>query len=170
MERPIPTDQRVFLTDDDLIVSKTDTKGFMTYVNTTFIRIAGYSYEELMGKPHSLIRHPDMPRTIFRVLWEVISTGNEQFAYVKNMTKTGGYYWVFAHVTPTFDLDGKIIGYHSNRRNPSENAIQIISDVYQELNNIENQYQQKELAIQAGLEFVEKALNGRSPNEFFLSL
>jgi PAS domain S-box-containing protein len=170
MARPTPTDQRVFLTDDDLIVSKTDTKGLLRYVNSTFIKVSGYDYDELMGKPHSMIRHPDMPRTIFRLLWEAIASGNEIFSYVKNMTKSGGYYWVLAHATPTFDLDNNIIGYHSNRRNVTEEGVKMITEIYKKLLIIENQAAQKELGIQESLEYLTKILEGRSVNEFFLYL
>ncbi|CAO5678417.1 MAG: hypothetical protein HEEMFOPI_00348 [Holosporales bacterium] len=170
MSRPTPTDQRIYLTDDDLIVSKTDTKGVIRYANTTFIKVSGYEHDELIGKPHSLIRHPDMPRCIFRILWETISSGDEIFAYVKNMAKSGGYYWVLTHVTPTFDIDNNIVGYHSNRRNVTEDGVKIISDIYKSLLNIENQAAQKEMGIQEAIDHIKKLLDGRSVNEFFLYL
>ena len=85
---------------------------------------------ECIGKPHNIIRHPDMPRAVFKLLWDIISSGEEIFAYVKNISKTGKYYWVFAHVTPSYDPSGKIIGYHSNRRLPSKSAVDAISDIY----------------------------------------
>ncbi len=170
MARPIPTDQRIYLTDEDLIVSKTDTKGLIRYANTTFVKVSGYDYDELIGKPHSFIRHPDMPRTIFRLLWETISSGDEIFAYVKNMAKSGGYYWVLAHVTPTFDTDNNIIGYHSNRRNITEDGVKIVSEIYKEVINIEKQAAQKEMGIQEAFQYIQKLLNGRSVNEFFLYL
>lgn len=77
---------------DEIIVSKTDTRGRLTYVNRTFMSIADYSEAELLGKPHNVIRHPDMPRTIFKLLWDRIAAGQEIFAWVKNRTKDGGFY------------------------------------------------------------------------------
>ena len=89
--------------EDEIIVSKTDLKGIITYANRTFLEVAMYSEDEVLGQPHSLIRHPDMPRCVFKLLWDTIQGGEEIFAYVKNMAKNGDYYWVFAHVTPTFN-------------------------------------------------------------------
>ena len=102
--------------DDEIIVSKTDTKGRITYANRVFQQVAGYTEDELLGKAHSIVRHPDMPRCVFKFLWDTIGAGNEVFAYVLNKAKNGDHYWVFAHVTPTFDDHGRIISYHSNRR------------------------------------------------------
>lgn len=107
-----------FFDDDDIIVSKTDLKGRITYANRVFLDIADYSEAEVLGQPHSLIRHPDMPRCIFKTLWDTIQGGQEIFAYVINRTKGGDHYWVYAHVTPSFSPGGKVIGYHSNRRVP----------------------------------------------------
>ena len=113
-----PTEKEVFFGEDDLIVSKTDVKGRLTYVNQVFCHVAGYTQAELLGQPHSIIRHPDMPRAVFKLLWDTVLAGREIFAYVKNMTKSGDYYWVFAHVTPSYDAKHTIIGFHSNRRVP----------------------------------------------------
>ncbi|HEY9899082.1 MAG TPA: PAS domain-containing protein [Pantanalinema sp.] len=116
--------------EDDFIVSKTNTKGIITYGNRTFIEFSGYSAQELIGTNHNIIRHPDMPRAAFKLLWDTISTGKEFFAYVKNLAKDGSFYWVFANVTPDFDANGKIIGYFSVRRKPKESAIQAVSELY----------------------------------------
>jgi PAS domain S-box-containing protein len=110
-----PTGRERTWGDEELIVSKTDLKGIITYANRTFLSVAGYTEQEILGKPHSIIRHPDMPRCVFKLLWDTIESGNEIFAYVKNMAKNGDHYWVFAHVTPTLDAHGNIIGYHANR-------------------------------------------------------
>lgn len=128
-----PTQVERFFHDEDIIVSKTDLKGHITYVNETFMTVASYTEEELLGQPHSIIRHPDMPRCVFKLLWDTIESGKEIFAYVKNMAKNGDYYWVFAHVTPTFDAAGRITGYHSNRRVPERHQVQLFSDVYAKL-------------------------------------
>ncbi|MGC2856661.1 PAS domain-containing protein [Novispirillum sp. DQ9] len=131
------TGRERFFADDEIIVSKTDLKGRITYANTVFLRIAGYAEHEVIGAPHSLIRHPDMPRAVFKVLWDVIGTGKEIFAYVKNLSKNGDHYWVIAHVTPTFDAAGRIIGYHSNRRPPNRKALEVIEPLYARIRKIE---------------------------------
>jgi len=119
--------------EDEIIVSKTDPKGRITYANEVFLRVAQYTEEELLGKAHNIIRHPHMPRCVFRYLWDTIADGREIFAYVLNRCKSGDHYWVFAHVTPTFDANGRIRAYHSNRRRPSREAIERISPIYDEL-------------------------------------
>jgi len=128
-----PTGRERSWREEDIIVSKTDRKGHITYANLTFLEVSGYSEEELLGQPHSIIRHPDMPRCVFKLLWDTIEARNEIFAYVKNMAKNGDHYWVFAHVTPTFDSRGQIIGYHSNRRCPDRAQVRIFEDVYRQL-------------------------------------
>ena len=102
--------------EEEIIVSKTDLKGRITYANDVFVRISQYPLRELMGAPHSLIRHPNMPRCVFKLLWDTIEAKKEIFAYVLNLAKSGDHYWVFAHVTPSFDGNNNIIGYHSSRR------------------------------------------------------
>jgi len=123
---------------EELIVSKTDLKGRITYANQLFLRMSDFTEKEVLEQPHSLIRHPDMPRCIFKLLWDQISTGNEIFAYVLNMGKKGDHYWVYAHVTPTFDANHKVIGYHSNRRvaDPKVLSDKIVP-LYAELRKIE---------------------------------
>ncbi|MCK9374295.1 MAG: PAS domain-containing protein [Sulfuricurvum sp.] len=116
--------------DDEFIVSKTDLSGRITYGNDLFITISGYSEKELLGSPHNILRHPDMPKLIFKLLWEHVQNGKEIFAYVKNRTKRGDFYWVFAHVTPSYSSVGKIIGYHSVRRKPTPEALNVIQNQY----------------------------------------
>lgn len=122
---------------DEIIVSKTDAKGRMTYANDVLITVGGYSEAELLGQPHNIVRHPRMPRCIFQLLWSRIQAGREIFAYVLNRAKNGDHYWVFAHVTPSFAADGGIIGYHSSRRAPRREAIAAIRPLYDELLAIE---------------------------------
>jgi len=119
--------------ENDFIVSKTDLKGRITYTNKIFMEMAGYTEEELLGKPHNIIRHKDMPKAVFKLLWDVIQTGDEVFAFVINKTKTGSEYWVYANVTPSFDENGKIIGYYSVRRMPNPKAIEIIKPLYAQM-------------------------------------
>jgi PAS domain S-box-containing protein len=128
-----PTGRERTWGEEEIIVSKTDLKGIITYANQTFLKVAQYEEEEILGKPHNIIRHPDMPRCVFKFLWDTIEAGDEIFAYVKNMAKSGDHYWVFAHVTPTFDSQGKIIGYHSNRRCPERHQVRIFDDLYRQL-------------------------------------
>ena len=120
LRRPVrPTGVERTFGQDEIIVSKTDLKGRITYANRVFLQVAGYTEREVLGAPHSLIRHPDMPRSVFQLLWDTIQGGREVFAYVVNLAKNGDHYWVLAHVTPTFDDAGKIVGYHSMRRLPA---------------------------------------------------
>ncbi|DAB38665.1 MAG: PAS sensor protein [Sulfuricurvum sp. GWF2_44_89] len=116
--------------DDTFIVSKTDVKGKITYGNELFISMSGYSEEELLYAPHNILRHSDMPASVFKLLWTRIQSREEVFAYVINKTKNNDYYWVFAHVTPSFDAQGNIIGYHSVRRKPKKEALSIIQPLY----------------------------------------
>jgi PAS domain S-box-containing protein len=128
-----PTGVEVSFGLDEIIVSKTDTRGVITYANDVFLRVAGYSEEELLGKPHNIIRHPDMPGCIFKLLWDRIQAGREIFAYVVNLAKGGDHYWVYAHVTPTFDSRKAIVGFHSNRRVPNDGVLEGIRDLYARL-------------------------------------
>ena len=140
----VPKNHPIRLADDEFIVSKTDLKGRITYANRTFMKIAGYSERELLNQQHNIVRHPDMPRGVFRFLWDTISQGQEFFGYVKNMTSDGSYYWVFANVTPDFDNRGNIHGYFSVRRKPSEAAIAVVEPIYREMVAIEQQHGPKE--------------------------
>lgn len=118
---------------DAFLVSKTDTKGKITYCNIPFIRIVGAKVDELIGKPHNVVRHPDMPRVVFKILWEHIKNKREVFAYVKNKSFDGSYYWVFANVTASLDENGSVIGYYSVRRKPNPKALEIIIPLYKQL-------------------------------------
>jgi len=127
--------------DENLfIVSKTDLKGRITYANDLFIEISGYKEDELLGTPHNILRHPDMPKAIFKLLWDRVQAGNEIFAYVKNRTKNNFYYWVHAYITPIIDTKtNQLIGYHSVRRSPSSKGIEIIEPLYQKMLSAEKQ-------------------------------
>ena len=119
-----------FFDNDEIIVTKTDNKGRITYCNRVFMRVAQYDDMELLGAPHSIVRHPHMPRCVFKLLWDTIESGNEIFAYVLNRARSGDHYWVFAHVTPSYGSDGRIVGYHSNRRVPERSAVDKIAPIY----------------------------------------
>jgi PAS domain S-box-containing protein len=123
----------ITFSEHEFIVSKTDLNGKITYGNELFIQISGYGESELMGQPHNILRHEEMPSIIFKLLWEKIKSGREVFAYVKNRSKNGDFYWVLAHVTPSFDLNRSITNYHSVRRKPSEKALKTIIPLYMTL-------------------------------------
>lgn len=147
----VPTGRETFFPASELIVSKTDLKGRLTYANRLFCKVAGYSEAELIGQPHSIIRHPDMPRAVFKLLWDTIESGREIFAYVKNMAHSGDHYWVFAHVTSSFDTNGNLTGYHSNRRAPGRNILEtVIVPLYAEVLRIERSHANGKNAVAAG--------------------
>lgn len=125
-----PSGREVSFGENELIVSKTDLKGHITYANDVFQRVSGYSEAELMGQPHNLIRHPGMPCCVFNLLWDTLADGREIFAYVLNQARNGDEYWVFAHVTPSFDKSGRCVGYHSNRRVPYPDALPKVKALY----------------------------------------
>jgi PAS domain S-box-containing protein len=153
-----PTGVEVCFGRDEIIVSKTDTKGVITYANDVFLRVAGYTERELLGKPHNIIRHPDMPACIFKLLWDRIQAGHEVFAYVINLAKNGDHYWVHAHVTPSHDKFGAITGYHSNRRVPQPRVIEGIKDLYGRLRAEEGQHPTRREALAASSTMIEDML------------
>lgn len=157
---------------DEIIVSKTDLKGRITYANRVFLKVAGYTEEEVLGKPHNCIRHPAMPRCVFRLLWSTIQSGKEIFAYVINRAKNGDHYWVFAHVTPSIDRNGRVVGYHSNRRSPSRSAIEAVEPIYANLVEAERPFSSPIAACAASTPILESLLaqQGVSYDEFVFSL
>jgi PAS domain S-box-containing protein len=158
-----PTRTEVFFDEADIIVSKTDLKGRITYANRTFCEIASYTEREILGQPHSLIRHPDMPRAVFKLLWDTLQEGREIFAYVKNMGRTGDYYWVFAHVTPSYDMTGKIIGYHSNRRVPDRKVLEhAIIPLYAELLREEQRHKNGKESLAAASAMLDQFVRARN--------
>jgi PAS domain S-box-containing protein len=157
---------------DQIIVSKTDRQGRLTYVNDLFVEISGYPEAELVGKPHNVIRHPDMPRSVFWLLWDRIAAGQEIFAYVMNLSADGSHYWVLAHVTPTFDATGSIVGYHSNRRTADATALAAVTALYQRLVTEERRHPNARDAVEAGCRLLEQELAeaGASYDEWVWSL
>jgi PAS domain S-box-containing protein len=152
-----------FFDKDEIIVSKTDLKGRLTYCNLVFLRIAGYTEQECLGQQHSLIRHPDMPRCIFAELWKTIQAGHEIFAYVINRCKNGDHYWVNAHVTPSRDASGNIISYHSNRRVPDRNIVEnTIIPLYKSLLAEEQRHRNRKNGLQASSEMITSLLHGKN--------
>lgn len=140
-----------------LLVSRTDLRGVITYANPVFIEVSGYSEEELVGSPHDIVRHPDMPRTIFKILWSHIQGGDEVFAYVKNLAKDGSYYWVFAHVYP---VSG---GYQSDRRAVEKREVlsSVIEPLYRKLREIESS-----LGLEKAVEYLNNLVREKGFSEY----
>lgn len=163
MNKPTPTNRESVVAADAFLSSKTDIKGHITYCNPPFIELSGFNEQELLGKPHNIVRHPDMPKIIFKLLWEKIQNKEEIFAYVKNMSKDGGFYWVYANVTASLDSRGNIIGYYSVRRKPNPKALEIINPLYEKLLSLE-----KSGGMDASYAYLEEVLKekGVSYDEF----
>ncbi|GAA6153640.1 PAS domain-containing protein [Pseudoteredinibacter isoporae] len=161
----------VALEDDDLIVSKTDVTGRITYINRTFMRISGFLEQELIGVQHNVIRHPDMPRGVFRKMWADLKENNEFFGYVKNLCRDGSYYWVFANVTPDYDESGNLRGYYSVRRRPGRDAIKLVEDFYAKMRE-EEKIGDKKSAPERSWKIIDDFLEGNSTtyNRFMVEL
>lgn len=168
----VPNAREIRFGDEEILVSKTDLKGHITYANDVFVKVSGYPEAELLGKPHNLIRHPDMPASVFQLLWNTIKQRQEIFAYVLNMAKDGSGYWVFAHVTSSYDLAGNHIGYHSNRRSPYPDALPAVKALYAQLRAEERRHSNKKQGIEAAMRIVEELLagQGKSYGEFVFGL
>lgn len=161
MRRPEPTGRERTFAEHEIIVSKTDLKGRISYVNDIFCKVGLYEEDEVLGQPHSIVRHPDMPRAVFHLLWQRIQNGEEIFAYVKNMAKNGDHYWVLAHVTPSHNLQGQVEGFHSNRRIPQRAALVEIEPLYRRLLAEEQHHADRKHGMQAALAMLEHALQQR---------
>jgi PAS domain S-box-containing protein len=130
------TSRKVLVTDEEiafpkgcLIVSRTDTKGCITHANESFVRMSGYQKSELIGEPHHILRHPDMPPAAFKDLWDTLQRGEKWQGYVKNLRKNGSFYWVFATAIPNI-RNGQVQGYTSVRREPSRKKIEECMALY----------------------------------------
>jgi PAS domain S-box-containing protein len=162
-----------FFEDEEIIVSKTDLKGRLTYVNDVFLKLASYTEKECLGEPHSKIRNPDMPRCIFNLLWDTIQDGREIFAYVVNRSANGDHYWVLAHVTPSKDQSGNVIGYHSNRRVPNREILEnTIMPLYKSLLAEEQKHPNSKDGMEASMAMVTSLLQekGMAYDEFIAGL
>ncbi|WP_298960046.1 PAS domain-containing protein [uncultured Roseibium sp.] len=167
----IVTGVEQFFGDDEIIVSKTDLKGKITYCNDVFLRIAGYTEKECLGEPHNIIRHPDMPRCVFDLLWGHIQDRREIFAYVVNRCKNGDHYWVLAHVTPSVDNNGDVVGYHSNRRVPDRSILEgVVVPLYADLVAEERRHANRKDGLQSSKEMVSGILQERGvPYDEFIA-
>jgi len=160
MSRPTPTSNEIEVKPVDIVVSKADEAGDITYANPIFYKLSGYSKKELNFAPHSILRHPDMPKVVFKFLWDEIQTGNEVHAFVKNLTKDGSFYWIMAHVRPALNQDGSFRNYVSTRKAMSANARATIEALYAKLLELENTG-----GVEASEAELLKVLDGRAFNE-----
>jgi len=172
-----PNNNEKTFTEHALLVTKTDLKGTITYANRAFMNIVGVNEDFLIGSPHNIIRHPDMPKIIFKFLWSYLQRGEEIHAYVKNICADGSYYWVLANITPSYKIQkiknntqkqdsSQVVGYHSSRRLPTKEAMNIIKPLYERLLNAE-----KSGGINASEKIMQDILNekGVKYEEFILS-
>ena len=166
-----PLSRERVMRDEDFIVSKTDARGRITYSNRVFMEFAGYSERELLGAQHNIVRHPDMPRAVFKLMWETLQSGHEFFGYVKNLASDGSFYWTFANVTPTSDGRGETIGFYSVRRKPRAEGVRYFSDLYADMLAKEREAGPK-AAIDVSRRLFEDAYRnqGKSYEEFVLAL
>jgi PAS domain S-box-containing protein len=170
--RPVTGHER-FFEPHQLIVTKTDARGIVLYCNDICLQIAGYAEDEIVGKPHNILRHPDMPKVVFKLLWDTIQKGEEIFTYVVNCAKNGDHYWVRAQVTPTYDANNQITGYHSTRVVPDQRIVkEVIIPLYKKLREIETSESTAAKGVMAAEAFLTKALQdkGMDYNEWILSL
>ncbi len=136
MKRPTPIDEEIELKNNVYIESDTDLKGVITYVNDYFAEISRYSKEELIGSAHNIVRHPDMPKILFKILWERLEGDQNFIAAIKNLAKDGRYYWVFTDFEPIIE-DGKKVGYKAARKKISKHVTDVLDPFYKKLVEIE---------------------------------
>lgn len=158
--------------EDEIIVSKTDKTGRLAYVNDVFVKVSGYTEKEVVGQPHNIVRHPDTPRCLFKLMWDTIGKGEEIFVYLNNRAKNGDHYWVFAHVTPDFGPDQQIVGYHSNRRVPRRAVIDGLTPLYEKLRREEANASDSKQGLANSIRLFNEFLQsqGKSYDEFVLGL
>lgn len=147
--------------NDEFIVSKTDTRGIIQYANPLFINISGFTERELIGNPHNILRHPYMPKSVFKIWWEHMDGGKEAFAYVINRCKNGDHYWVHAHCTVSRDRSGKIVGLHSNRRVPNKDTVNgKVVPLYKSLCEIEASEKNRNAGIEKAYTHLHSMIDG----------
>ena len=163
---PTTLNEEIKLGHNRYLVSETDEKGVITYCNDYFTEISGYSKEELIGHQHNIIRHPDMPKIVFKLLWKRIKKGKNINAVVKNLAKDGRYYWVFTEFQTRIDLDtNTVIGYTAHRKTISDDIIDTISHIYSSVLEIE-----KKEGVDAAQEHLEKLLKEKGEDITFVNL
>lgn len=125
-------DQEVPFPEGKLIVSRTNEEGIITHGNQSFVEMSGFTEDELIGQPHHILRHPDMPKAAFKDLWDTLARGEKWSGYVKNLRKDGAYYWVLATVVANI-RGGEVTGYTSVRRKPSRERIAECIELYRQM-------------------------------------
>lgn len=167
-----PTGVERFFREDEIIVSKTDLKGRITYANAVFLHISGFREDELLGEAHNIVRHPGMPKCVFKLAWDTMQSGQEIFAYVLNLCKNGDHYWVHAHMTPSLDANGRITGYHSNRRVPERESVAAAEALYRQLLDEEKRHSDWREGMEAAMRILQNTLTtaGKEYDEFVFSL
>ncbi|MDP2359375.1 MAG: PAS domain-containing protein [bacterium] len=172
LDKPAPTGRFVTFPTDEIIVTKTDTRGRITYANALFVEVSGYAPQDLLGAAHSIVRHPAMPRCVFKLLWETVQAGEEFFGYVLNMNRQGDGYWVLAHVTPSYDAAGACVGYHSNRRSPHADGVEAATRLYRDLLAEEKGHSNPTAGLAAGMALLERTMaqRGQDYGQFAFSL
>jgi PAS domain S-box-containing protein len=170
--RVLPTGVERTFDPEELIVTKTDLKGIVTYANDTFLRLSIYDEGDVVGQPHNVIRHPEMPRCVFKLIWDTIMSEREIFAYVMNLAADGSAYWVLAHVTPTRDTAGRVVGYHSNRRLPAPSAVDAVRPLYAMLRAEERRHERSSDGLAASARMLQDFLGdrGKSYDQFVWGL
>ncbi|WP_456403138.1 PAS domain-containing protein [Hydrogenimonas sp.] len=153
-ERPDPRNEEIELDNTKYIESETDPQGNITACNDYFAEISGYSKEELIGQPHNIVRHPDMPKVLFKLLWDRIQNGHNITAVIKNLAKDGRYYWVFTHFEIIRDINTKEIkGYRAYRKKVSKHIKEVLDPLYKKLTEIE-----KKEGVEASERYLEQFL------------
>jgi len=132
MKRPTPINEEIFF-DGRSLISETDTKGNITYGNRKFFEMTGYSKEEIIGQPHNILRHPDMPEAAFEQMWKTVRSGTIWEGYVKNLRKDGKFYWVIVNIVPKLDENGEIIGYIASRKVPDRQKLKSVEQSYKDI-------------------------------------
>lgn len=136
--RPIAIDKEIVFSKKKFIVSKTDIKGNITFINKNFCEISGYTEEELIGRQHNILRHSDMPRAIFYLIWNSLLRGEPVSGVVKNLAKSGEYYWVIADFNVKRDEMGVLKSFTAFRRAAPNQVIDTIEELYETMRKIEN--------------------------------
>lgn len=154
--RPLPINKSIVLNNRKMLVSKTDTSGKILYVNDYFCSVSGYEANEVLGASHNILRHPDMPQAVFYLMWQSIQHGQNITAIVKNLAKSGKYYWVTTDFEIQRNIKGKIESYIAYRRPASKKAIEAITDLYTKLLSIE-----KKQGMEASLVYLQGYLDER---------
>jgi len=138
--RPIVLDEEIKFSKKKFIVSKTDLKGNIIFTNKNFSEVSGYDEAELIGAPHNILRHPDMPKAVFFVVWQTLLAGQPISGVVKNLAKSGKYYWVIADLEPKFNVKGEIIALTAFRRAAPQDVIDTTEELYATMLAIEKKY------------------------------